>query len=122
MTVRTDTELVEVGMSIWPVDFDVTDLEASQVKGGTVVAIETDVDRDTGEVQRRFVCASPWRRTIRFDVITADQVKTVEPMNVAAVRTLIRSAARVVAESKRIFTTDEARCVRLQSELMEVLG
>lgn len=122
MTVRADAQLVEIGMKVWALDLERNDLDARDIKGGVVIAIETNVDTDTGEIERRFICAEPWRGAVRFDAINASDVATVEPMNVAGVRNLIRAAARVVASSKRIFTTDEARCVDLQRNLMEALG
>lgn len=123
MTVRADTQLVEIGMKVWALPVaELLDVDVNAVKGGTVVAIETDVDPDTAEVQRRFITAAVWRGGVRFDSLVADDVAQVEPMNVAGIRTLIRAAAKVVANSKRVFTTDEARCIDLQRNLMEAMG
>lgn len=118
----TETALIEIGMSVWALNSDDTDADMRSVQGGTVVSIETDTDRDTGEIQRRFVTATPWRGAVRFDFVNAGQVAQVAPMNVAAVRALIRTAAGVVAKAKRVFTTDEARCIALQHELMRILS
>lgn len=118
-----ETSLVALGAKVWALDLEQTDADASAVKGGIVISIETDVDPDTGEVQRRFVCAEPWQRNIRIDIVNADDVKTVEPMNVAAVRRLIRTAARLVGESKRaVIDSSEARLIDLQHRMKEILG
>lgn len=123
MTAGSMLDLVEVGCTIYALDLnEQTDAEARQVKGGVVLAIETALDVDTGEVQRRFITATPWRRAVRFDSLAADQVAQVELPNAAAIRSLIRSMARVVADSKRLFTTDEARCVDGQGLLMRALN
>lgn len=118
-----EADLVELGMSVWALSADATDADMRQVKGGTVVAIETDVDAETGELQRRFVTATAWRGAIRFDVLTADEVAQLSPMNVAVVRGLIRVAAAAVAKPKRsTISSDEARCIDLQYRLKEILG
>lgn len=122
MTVREEVQLVEPGMSVWAMNADDTDADMRQARGGTVFSIESHVDTETGEVQRRFVTATAWQRRVRFDVVTADQVAQVAPMNVTAVRGLIRTAAAVVSSSKRALSTDEARCIDLQFRLKEILG
>lgn len=122
MTHPAEVALVEVGCYVWVLDLDRTDADANAVKGGVVYAIETDVDTETGEVQRRFMCATQWRGAIRFDVVLADEVRTVDRAQANIIRNLIRAAAGVVAKSKRIFATDEARCIALQHELLKVLG
>lgn len=114
-------ELIEIGCSIYALHADQTDADMRLVKGGVVVAVETAADRDTGEIERRFVTATPWRGQVRFDALVAGEVAQAEPPNVASLRALIRTAARVVADSKRTFTTDESRCIALQHNLMEVM-
>lgn len=117
----TDIDLVEIGMAVWAMNADDTDADMRSVKGGTVVSIDTAVN-DDGERVRTFTTATPWQRRVRFDHVESHEVRQVLPMNVAAVRALIRTAAGVVANAKRVFTTDEARCITLQHELMRVLG
>lgn len=118
-----DTDLVELGCYVGALDLNSgTDADANQVQGGIVFAIESHADPDTGEVQRRFITATPWRGQVRFDVLLASEVKQVELPNSAMIRSLIRQAAKVVGQSKRAMGTDVARCITLQQTLMEILG
>jgi hypothetical protein len=117
-----DVDLVEIGMTVWALNADSTDADMRSVKGGIVVAVDQHVDSETGEITRTFTTATPWRGAVRFDFVADKDVAQVEPLNVAAVRNLIRTAGGVVAKTKRIFTTDEAKCVTLQHELLRVLG
>jgi hypothetical protein len=105
-------DLVEVGMSVLALDLnDDTDADLADVRGGVVVAIETAVDPDTGELQCRFVTAKQWRRQIRWSALRADEVRQVVPFDSAAVRRLIRAMARTVAEGKGVILTDDRRLV-----------
>lgn len=116
-------ELVEVGCHVYALDLNSdTDADAVDVRGGIVVAIETAVDQDTGEVMRRFVTATPWRGRVRWDALRADEVAEVSPANTAFIRSLIRALAKVVAGSKRTLATDEAKAITAQAVLMEVLA
>jgi hypothetical protein len=118
-----DPDLVELGCCVYALDLNTqTDADANQVQGGIVFAIESHVDPDTGEVERRFITATPWRGQVRFDVVLADEVKQIELPNSAMIRSLIRQAGKVVAQSKRAMGTDVARCVSLQQTLMGILG
>lgn len=114
-------DLVEIGCSVWAHDPEKTDADTRDIRGGVVVAIGTGTSRKTGETGLRlFTTATPWRDTVRFAEIVADDVEQAEPPNVAAIRRLIRHAAGVVTKSKRA-GSDVARCVALQAQLMEVL-
>lgn len=118
-----DTDLVELGCYVSSLDLNTdTDADADQVRGGIVISIESHSDPETGEVQRRFITATPWRRDVRFDVVLADEVKQIELPNAAMIRSLIRQAGKVVAQSKRAMGTDVARCITLQQTLMGILG
>lgn len=123
MTAVLDAELVEVGCSVFALDLNEdTDADVRHIRGGVVIAIETAVDADTGEVQRRFITATPWQGRIRWDSLLASELGQVAPPNTSVIRSLIRSMATVVARSKRTVTTDEARCITAQAALMEVLA
>lgn len=113
-------DLIEIGCSVYALSSDQTDADMRQVKGGTVVAIETGAN-DDGETQRRFITATTWRREIRFDSLLAEHVVQADPPNTAAMWQLIRTAAGVVKDSKKR-GSDTARCIALQHQLMEVLG
>jgi hypothetical protein len=114
--------LVDVGCSVWALNLEAdTDAEASEIKGGVVFAVETAADPETGELQRRFITATPWRRQIRFDVVLADEVRQVAAPNTSVMKSLLRRAASVVAESGKRMSTDVTRCITLQQKLMEVL-
>lgn len=113
-------ELIEVGCSVWAHEIEKTDAETRQIRGGTVIQISTHVDAETGEVSRKFHTATPWRGGVRFDELAAGDVEQVEPPNAAWIRSLMRSAAAVVQKSKRT-SSDVARCIALQAQLMEVL-
>lgn len=119
-----DLALVEPGCTVFALDLnDDTDADAGNVKGGTVYAIETQRDPETGETQRRFHTATPWRGEIRFDTVLAERVRQVELVNAAAARTVIRQAAKVIATSKgATFTSFERRCATVIVELMKALG
>lgn len=120
-----ETDLIDVGCTVWALDLNVDvdlDVDHRQVQGGIVVAIETAADPDTGELQRRFVTATPWQGRVRWDSLLASQVAQIAPPNTAAIRSLIRACAGVVAKSKRVMATDEARCIAAQYRLMETLA
>lgn len=112
--------LVEIGCSVFALDLNETDVRSQDVKGGTVIAIETDVDPETGETQRRFVTATPWRGDVRFDVVLASECRQVAPPNASFIRSLVRALAKAVASSKR-FGTHQVRCMGAATRLMEVL-
>lgn len=113
-------DLIEIGCSVYALDSDQTDADMRNVKGGVVVAIETGAN-DDGELQRRFITATSWRRDIRFDTLLAEHVAQADPPNTATIRGLIRTAAGVVAGAKRVGSA-EARCIQLQHDLMVALG
>lgn len=119
-----DLALIEPGCTVYALDLnDDTDVDTQHVKGGTVYSIESERDSETGEVQRRFMTATPWRGGVRFSTVRADEVRQVEMVNASAVRTVIRLAAKVVATSKgSTFTSFERRCVDVQQLLMKALG
>lgn len=113
-------DLIEIGCQVWTLDLNQqTDADTDQVKGGTVVDIATDIDEETGEIDRRFITATPWQRRIRFDTVNANEVRQAGPPNMASIRNLIRISAGLVADSKRI-GTDQARLIALQQKLLEV--
>jgi hypothetical protein len=113
-------DLVELGCTVFALNLDgQTDADAPSVLGGIVVQIDAGPN-GAGEVERIFTTATPWRRAIRFDVLHASDVRQTLPPNTAAIRGLLQLAARVVADTKRI-GTDQARCIRLQADLMEIL-
>lgn len=121
MNLTVPVDLIEIGCSVFALDLNTqTDADARDVKGGVVVSIETGTNPTTGEIQRRFITATPWRREIRFDSLLADHVVQAEPPNSASIWTLIRTAAGVVANAKKR-GSDTARCIALQHHLMEVL-
>ena len=113
-----EVELVEVGMTVFdqPADVD----PDQHINGGIVTAIETHVDANTGEVMRHFVCAEPYRGSVRFHTFTADQVRQVAPMQPANVRYLIRQLGLMVSRSKQVLT-DQAHAITAMHALMEVL-
>lgn len=113
-------DLIEIGCTVFALNSDRTDADMRAVKGGTVVAIATGATSD-GELQRKFITATPWRNEIRFDELLAEHVDQADPPNTAAMRTLIRTAAAVVAKAKRVGSA-EARCIQLQHDLMEALA
>jgi hypothetical protein len=118
---RSDLELVEPGCCVYTSEPD-GDLLDHQIRGGIVVWIETGFDKDSGELWRRFVTASPSGRGIRWEHLDAAQVRQIMGPNSASIRGLIRKMATVVALSKSTFSTDEARCINGQVTLMKALG
>lgn len=114
-------ELIELGCTVYGLSSDDTDADMNAVKGGVVVAIATGTNRETGEQQRKFITATPWQRRVRFDELLADHVRQADPPNTASIRSLIRTAAGVVAQAKQI-GSDTARCIQLQHDLMEALA
>lgn len=117
-----EIRLIEPGCTVWALNLEWdTDADADQVKGGVVFSIESELDEETGEVQRRFITATPWRGRIRFDVVGAGEVRQVMAPNPASMRTLLRKAGEIVGRSGKRMSTDVARCVTLQAKLMEVL-
>lgn len=121
MNLAIPVDLIELGCSVFGLSSDDTDADMTAVKGGVVVAIATGTNPTTGEQQRKFITATPWQRRIRFDELLADHVRQADPPNTASIRALIRTAAGVVAQSKRV-GSDEARCIHLQHDLMEALA
>jgi hypothetical protein len=118
VSAMVDTDLVELGCYVGALDLNSdTDADGDSVRGGIVFAIESHADPETGEVQRRFITATPWRREVRFNSLLASEVKQIE-----LIRSLIRQAGKVVAQSKRAMGSDVARCITLQQTLMEILG
>jgi hypothetical protein len=126
MSLATDlampVEQVEIGCYVWALDLNQIDADASQVKGGVVVAIETAPKSDgTGEAQRRFITATQFRGDVVFEALLAENVRQVALPNSAAMWGLIRAAAAAVAKSKKRGSST-ARCIALQHQLLEVLG
>lgn len=114
-------DLIEIGCSVYAHRVDVTDTpDTRSIRGGVVVAIASGVNRTTGEIERKFITATPWRREVLFEEVLASEVAQVEPPSVASMRNLIRQAAGVVAAAKRVGSS-EARCIQLQHDLMEAL-
>lgn len=106
-----DVELVEPGMQVLALDLnDDTDAEMIDVRGGVVVAIGSDPDPETGEVQRRFIVAKRGRhQQVRWASLRADEVRQVLPYDSSAVRKLVCAMAGIVAEHKGRPFTDEHR-------------
>lgn len=124
-----DADLIEVGSVVWikgaPDSAVLDDLAA----GGTVWLIDTDVDRDTGEVLgRAFHCVRS--SDLRFRRLTADQIAppTADDLpNDYNVRDLVRALARELGTGCRcrkrrgMFTSDETRLLDAMSRLAKVL-
>jgi hypothetical protein len=119
-----DVEAVAVGMSVLALDLEGdTDADLADVRGGVVIAVDTHVDPDTGEIQRVFLCAKQWRREVRFSRLTAAEVRDVLPFNSRTVWGLVKAMARVVAEAKGTTPdTSVSRCIDAQARLLEVLA
>lgn len=117
-----DVTLLEPGMSAWVLDADRTDADMAQVRGGTIIGIDRTVDADTGELTTKVTTATAWRGSVRYDTFDASEIRTVDLMNTATVRGLIRAAAGIVASSKRSYTSDVAKAIDLQAQLARVLG
>lgn len=117
-----DLALVDIGTTVYALDLNEdTDVNAAQVKGGTVIAIETGLDEASGEYVRRFVTAKPWGgRTVYFDTLLASDVRQVAMPNGAVIKSLIRCMGLVVAGSKQM-SSDQVKCVGAMNRLMEVL-
>lgn len=117
-----ETELVEVGQQVIALDLmnDETDADLGDVRGGVVVAIESEVDRETGEVQRRFVCCKQYRRRIVWSTLTAKDVRQVLPFDSAAVRKLIRAMAADLGGRKGPMVTDDHRTIDAMQRLARV--
>lgn len=105
-------DLVEIGMTVLALNLETdTDADLADVRGGVVVAIETAVDDETGEVMRRFVTAKQWRREIRWSALRADQLRDVLPYDSSAVRRLVRAMAKKVADSKGVLVSDDLKLI-----------
>jgi hypothetical protein len=116
-----DVEQVAIGMTVLALDLEAdTHADLADVRGGVVVAIDTTVDPDTGEIQRAFTTAKQWRREIRWAQIRADEIRDVLPYSSSTVRNLVRAMARHIAESKGVLMTDDRRCVTAMATLTEV--
>jgi hypothetical protein len=110
--VLADTDYVEVGMTVLALDLEGdTDADLQDVRGGVVVAIDTHVDPDSGEINRSFICAKQWRRQIRWSTLTAADVRDVLPFDAAAVRRLIKALARDIADTKGVLLTNERKAI-----------
>jgi hypothetical protein len=110
--VLADTDYVEVGMTVLALDLEGdTDADLQDVRGGVVVAIDTHVDPDSGEISRAFICAKQWRRQIRWSTLTAADVRDVLPFDAAAVRRLIKALARDIADTKGVLLTNERKAI-----------
>ncbi|MCU1488320.1 MAG: hypothetical protein JWN67_5066 [Actinomycetia bacterium] len=117
-----DLALVDIGATVYALDLNEdTDADTSQVKGGIVISIETGTDAESGETMRRFVTATPWHGQVRFDSLLAIEVRQVEVPNAGHIRSLIRAMAKVVATSKRSFTSNETKCIGAMGRLVEAL-
>lgn len=106
-----DTEIVAVGMQVRVLDLNANpDLDATDVRGGVVVAIDTAYDPDTGERQRLFVTAKRLPRgTVRWAALRANEVRQIDPYSSNEIRKLIAAMAGVIAANKGRVLTDEHR-------------
>lgn len=120
--VALDVEQVAVGMNVRALDVNEdTDADVRQVRGGIVVRVETDVDQDTGEVTRRFVCAKQWSpKEIRWASLRADEVREVMPFSSADARRLVRAMATVVASRKGLLDTRDHELIDAMAALRQV--
>jgi hypothetical protein len=115
-----DVEQVAVGMTVLALDLEEdTTADLQDVRGGVVVAIDTHLDADTGEITRAFICAKQWRRQIRWSTLTAADVRDVLPFDSSGVRRLIKAMARTVAEAKSLLS-DERRLIEAMNTLKEL--
>lgn len=111
-------DLVEIGMTVIALNLEQdTDADLADVRGGIVVAIDTDRNPDTGEIQRRFITAKQWRRQIRWSSLNADDVRDVLPYDSSAVRRLVRAMARDVADRKSVMTSDDLQLIEAMAVL-----
>jgi hypothetical protein len=113
-----DLHLAEIGCAVWE-----RQLEGAQYdpRGGTVVAIDTMLDGDTGELKRVFVCYDTPHGKLRRTVLPEDSVGSVEPPNNAFIRSLIRKAAEHVYRSKGPFDSGVIDAIDLQRRLVAVV-
>lgn len=112
---------VDVGCSLWKrrdPEFEQTPI------GGTVVAIDTVARDETGEAMRRFAVLRNVNGRIRKVWIGADDVDvdSLQPPNIANVRSLWRVLCRDVALRKGTSAGDEGDLLRMAVQLYEAVS
>jgi hypothetical protein len=82
---------------------------AGEPRGGVVLSIDHYADPETGESLRAFNVAKEYRRQVKFDRLTQDQVGSFSLPNPATVHSLRRAMGRVMGAHEGAVLTDERR-------------
>jgi hypothetical protein len=115
---------VEVGQAVYhrlPVD----DQPGVVRRGGIVVAIDTDVDGETGEIGRAFITATtPGGTRVKFDRLAAGDVDLARsgPRNTSHVASLSRRIALVYGGHRGPITSEDYRLVETAYQLARAVG
>jgi hypothetical protein len=115
-----DLDLVEIGCRLTigtPAHTDedryvVEGMEYDEVaRAGTVFAVVSDVDHDTGEVRRAFMTVQWSHGRLRWERITPERVAKVNLPDASSLRWLIRCLGRELGKRKRGLTSEDHRII-----------
>lgn len=114
-----EVDLVTVGCSVFDCEPDVD--PDTPITGGIVWSIDSTVDRDTGEIVKAFATVEPWRDRVRFLTVAAADVRQWNRLNSAAVRSVVRRMARVIATGRGALDSTDLLMLDAMSRLVRAL-